>query len=444
MLRETSHAERGRAWAKMEQSGRMPRIFAYLGRLGGLAVLALLLAAGSARADYQSGLTAFDAGDFRKAAAEWQASAEQGDARSQHGLGLLYDSGRGFPENPKLAAEWYSKAAAQGVTAAASNLALLYATGRGVQKNLPKAVQLWDFAAKGGYATAQFNLGLLYYRGDGVAKSYPTAAAWFLKAAQGGSDDGAYAVAEMYRLGRGVPKDTKKAIFWFSQSARNGNTAAADRLAVLGAPAVAPAPAQTASAAAVAAPAAVAPPPAAPAPATPPASGQAVGTNMNLVAPNLLAPSAAPSSVATATPPSSVAPPPSTAPKPLKSMPNSQVTAMAAASPANSSSNTAISLGLPLAPDAPASAAPAGPAHVWIGTLRSDNDARLYWMQEVRRFPDLLQRLSMALRPVDLGAGQGVWFKVLAGPFAGADAAGKICQAIRTRAPADDCSVVTD
>ena len=242
MLRETSHAERGRAWAKMEQSGRMPRIFAYLGRLGGLAVLALLLAAGSARADYQSGLTAFDAGDFRKAAAEWQASAEQGDARSQHGLGLLYDSGRGFPENPKLAAEWYSKAAAQGVTAAASNLALLYATGRGVQKNLPKAVQLWDFAAKGGYATAQFNLGLLYYRGDGVAKSYPTAAAWFLKAAQGGSDDGAYAVAEMYRLGRGVPKDTKKAIFWFSQSARNGNTAAADRLAVLGAPAVAPAP----------------------------------------------------------------------------------------------------------------------------------------------------------------------------------------------------------
>ena len=100
MLREISHAERGRAWAKMEQSGRMPRIFAYLGRLGGLAVLALLLAAGSARADYQSGLTAFDAGDFRKAAAEWQASAEQGDARSQHGLGLLYDSGRGFPRIP--------------------------------------------------------------------------------------------------------------------------------------------------------------------------------------------------------------------------------------------------------------------------------------------------------------------------------------------------------
>ena len=433
-------AKDGRVSAMMEQSGIMRRIFAYLGWRGGLAVLALLLAAGSARADYQSGLTAFDAGDFRKAAAEWQAAAEQGDPRSQHGLGLLYDSGRGFPEDPKLAAQWYAKAAAQGVTAAASNLALLYATGRGVAKNLPKAVQLWDFAAKGGYATAQFNLGLLYYRGDGVAKSYPTAAAWFLKAAQGGSDDGEYAVAEMYRLGRGVPKDINKAVFWFSQSAKNGNSAAADRLAALGAPAVAPAPAQAPSVAAVA-------PPAAPAASTavPPPAGQASSTAMNLVAPNLLAPTAPPASVATVAPaPTSVAPPPSTAPKPLRSMPNSQVTAMAAASPANNASNTAVSLGLPLAPDPSAGAAPAGPAHVWIGTLRSDNDARLYWMQEVRRFPDLLQRLSMALRPVDLGAGQGVWFKVLAGPFAGADAAGKICQAIRTRAPADDCSVVTD
>ena len=152
MPREISHAEGGRAWARMEQSGRMPRIFAYLGRLGGLAGLALLLAAGSARADYQSGLTAFDSGDFRKAAAEWQAAADQGDARAEHGLGLLYDSGRGLPEDPKLAAQWYGKAADQGVTAAASNLALLYATGRGVTKNLAKAVQLWSFAAKGGYA----------------------------------------------------------------------------------------------------------------------------------------------------------------------------------------------------------------------------------------------------------------------------------------------------
>ena len=64
--------------------------------------------------------------------------------------------------------------------------------------------------------------------------------------------------------------------------------------------------------------------------------------------------------------------------------------------------------------------------------------------QQVRRFPDLLQRLKLALQPVDLGAGQGVWYKVLAGPFAGADAAGRICQAIRSRAPANDCSVVTD
>ena len=120
---------------------------------------------------------------------------------------------------------------------------------------------------------------------------------------------------------------------------------------------------------------------------------------------------------------------------------------MTAANPAatGADSSSGISLGLPLSADSSSGAAPPpGPARIWIGTLHSDYDARLYWMQQVRRFPDLLQRLSLAVRPVDLGAGQGVWFKVLAGPFAGADAAGRICQAIRTRAPADDCSVVTD
>jgi hypothetical protein len=265
----------------------------------------------------------------------------------------------------------------------------------------------------------------------------------------------------MYRLGRGVPKDTSKAVYWFSASAKNGNGAAADRLAAMGAPAVAPA--QTAAAAP--APAAPAPAPAAPAITPPAASTPSVASvqppqpaapattdnapaagssaTQSLTLPNILSP--APANGGSA--PAAAAPAPAApAPKPLKSLPNSQVAAMSAANPgaAGTDNSSAISLGLPLAPDAPSASAPAGPARIWIGTLHSDYDARLYWTQQVHRFPDLLQRLSLAVRPVNLGSGQGVWYKVLAGPFAGADAAGRICQAIRTRAPADDCSVVTD
>jgi hypothetical protein len=156
----------------------------------------------------------------------------------------------------------------------------------------------------------------------------------------------------MYRLGRGVPKDIKKAIFWFSQSAKNGNEAAAERLAVLGAPAV-PAPAQTPR-----------PPwPRPPrCPATrrasklqhraaagwPPAAGsQASGTNMVCGAQSSGTRHLRDGDPTRPTPASRHS---STAPKYRNPCPTVR-TAMAAASPANSSSNTAISLGPP-GPDA--------------------------------------------------------------------------------------------
>jgi hypothetical protein len=127
-------------------------------------------------------------------------------------------------------------------------------------------------------------------------------------------------------------------------------------------------------------------------------------------------------------------------------MPNSQVAAMAAAGGASSGGGTGgdvISLGLPTDPDSTPAAAPAV-TRIWIGTLRTDQGARTFWLQQSQRFPDLLKRLKLELRPVNLGAAQGVWFKVLGGPFAGTAEAQKTCSAIKSRSPADDCSVVTD
>src|SRR5207249_6943391 len=83
-------------------------------------------------------------------------------------------------------------------------------------------------------------------------------------------------------------------------------------------------------------------------------------------------------------------------------------------------------------------------ALIWIGTLKSDYEARMYWAQQVQRFPDLLKTLTLDLRPVDLGGAQGIWFKVTGGPFAGTEAAEKLCQAIKSRSPADECTVILD
>src|SRR5262249_47798670 len=175
------HANRSRPGSITQMNARMRRIALEIARLGAPIALVLWVTLGSARADYQAGLAAYDTGDYAKAATEWRTAAQTGDAKAQHGLGLLYDSGLGVPQDFKLAAEWYSKAANQGLAPAASNLALLYALGRGVDKDMARAAQLWTLAAQAGEVTAQFNLGLLYYRGNGVARNYGTAATWLLK-----------------------------------------------------------------------------------------------------------------------------------------------------------------------------------------------------------------------------------------------------------------------
>ncbi|MBR4738049.1 MAG: sel1 repeat family protein, partial [Rhodocyclaceae bacterium] len=75
-------------------------------------------------------------------------AAEKGDARAQNSLGVLYDIGKGVPQDKRTAKAWYEKAAAQG------------------------------------FAGAQFNLGVMYRNGEGGAQDYAQAHKWFEQAAE--------------------------------------------------------------------------------------------------------------------------------------------------------------------------------------------------------------------------------------------------------------------
>jgi len=571
---------------------------------GAAALLSVALLATPALADYQKGLDAYDGGDYATALKEWKVTAEQGDARSQHGLGLLYDLGRGVPVDPAQAAKWYGLAAAQNLPDSESNLALLYAEGRGVPKDMSRADQLWLAAGKSGDVAAQFNLGLSYYRGEGVPKSFPDAAGWFRQAAEGGSVDGQYAIAEMYRLGRGVPKNLTEARRWFTKAAKAGNAAAADRLANLPPDPNAPG-ANPGGQAALG--------PVNPPPAQPPASnGESVNAAAPLSAvtktPDVSAgsdtgtagtgTSAGTSSTQLATVPGINAPIPATTDTttlPATTVPDTTVattasqqaaTSMTAIAPAPSGSSNivtfdstgtagsgsaplttstdtgsttvltasglpqvsgnpasgntmvtttaggmsegtvssgsrngqippantanapgmlvptnsdvspttrvqiqtgattvdqgppvvppaktsgAINLGLPIGGSATAAAPATAPAttpvtstdltvasipagtdtagagdvyRVWIGTFKTENDALIYWGQELQRFPDLLKPLRLVVRQVDLGGSQGIWYRVLGGPFGTREAADNLCNGMKSRSPLDECRVV--
>jgi uncharacterized protein len=112
--------------------------------------------------------------------------AEQGDARAQVKLGLMYADGRGVPQDYVEAQSWYMKAAANDDPQAEFNLGVLHARGRGVPKDYAEAGKWFQKAADHGDAAAQFNLGVMYAHGLGVSQDYVLARMWFgLSAAQG-------------------------------------------------------------------------------------------------------------------------------------------------------------------------------------------------------------------------------------------------------------------
>ena len=68
----------------------------------------------AAQKAFQAGVEAYARGDFTVAQREWELLAEQGYAEAQFRLGLLYEFGKGVPENDAEAVKWYRKAAEQG------------------------------------------------------------------------------------------------------------------------------------------------------------------------------------------------------------------------------------------------------------------------------------------------------------------------------------------
>ena len=64
-------------------------------------------------ADYQAGFEAAARGDYATALRELRPLAEQGDARAQYGLGIMYDKGRGVTQDHAEALKWIRLAAEQ-------------------------------------------------------------------------------------------------------------------------------------------------------------------------------------------------------------------------------------------------------------------------------------------------------------------------------------------
>ena len=161
-------------------------------KLAGLAFIAALCAGltlgltAPAWAGWDEGVAAAKRGDYATAVREWRPLAEQGDAKAQLNLGVMYGKGQGVPQDDAEALKWFRKAAAQGFAHAQHNLGFMYENGRGVPQDYAEAVGWWRKAAEQGDAGAQYNLGVMYDKGRGVPRDHAEALQWYRKAAEQG------------------------------------------------------------------------------------------------------------------------------------------------------------------------------------------------------------------------------------------------------------------
>lgn len=104
-------------------------------------------------------LTAYEQGDYREALRRARPLAEQGSPKEQSILGVMYENGRGVPQDPVEAVRWFRKAAEQG------------------------------------HAQARINVGMTYFKGMGVPQDYVQAHLWFNVAAATATDDATHNLA---------------------------------------------------------------------------------------------------------------------------------------------------------------------------------------------------------------------------------------------------------
>ncbi len=126
---------------------------------------------------------AMEKGDFKTVLAELRPLAAKHDPNAEFMLGMLYDSGKGVPQDQAAAASWYRRAAEQNHLAAQLFLGVLLYSGQGVKQDVAEAAHWFQMPADSGNDKAQFYLGAMYERGAGVRQNTTEAVRWLTRSA---------------------------------------------------------------------------------------------------------------------------------------------------------------------------------------------------------------------------------------------------------------------
>jgi hypothetical protein len=100
--------------------------------------------------DWEKARSAHERGDYAAEVALIRPMAEKGYAFAQFNMGVLYDQGKGVPQDDALAMQWYQKAAEQGLPQAQINLGIMYEQGQGIPADYVRAYFWYTLAESQG------------------------------------------------------------------------------------------------------------------------------------------------------------------------------------------------------------------------------------------------------------------------------------------------------
>lgn len=170
-------------------------------------------------------------------AAEWYFRATKHDVwRAQLELADFYHAGKGgLPRFLEEAARRYNIASNVGDDAYASlMLSIMYEDGRGVPQDLAKSVAYYDKArCQPGFLQALYKIGRRYALGYGLPKSMTLAIRWYCRAADYGLAVAQVELGDIHYFGECVPQDFGAAFEWYHKAAVCGHSYAQNMLGLI-------------------------------------------------------------------------------------------------------------------------------------------------------------------------------------------------------------------
>lgn len=113
---------------------------------------------------FNSGVAAYDAGDYEKAFKTWW-DLRYEDIAAMRNLAMMLRKGQGTEKDPKKAEELYLRASEAGLPTAQADLADMYLKGELGPPDLARALPLLEAAAAANHPVAQYQLGQFYETG---------------------------------------------------------------------------------------------------------------------------------------------------------------------------------------------------------------------------------------------------------------------------------------